>query len=38
MYITCYLVERFPEEQVFEYNIGLGVVLRYVKAALKLRK
>lgn len=31
------LVEKYNEEDVFSYNIGLGMILKFVKQALKLR-
>lgn len=38
-YVTLFLivVEKFDEDEIFTYNVGLGALTKFIKAALKHR-
>lgn len=35
--IHLYLVNEYDESAIFQYNVGLGVIVKFIKAALKHR-
>lgn len=35
--ISLYLVDEYDEPAIFNYNAGLGVIVKFIKTALKHR-